>query len=82
MRITIVGIGYVGLVAGACFADFGHQVICVDRNGEKIAALRRDKNPTGRSKTLHFFGSRRPPECEAVRFRCIPRLPATLSAFS
>lgn len=40
MRIAIVGTGYVGLVSGACFADFGHTVICVDNDTSKIAALR------------------------------------------
>ncbi len=45
MRITMVGTGYVGLVSGACFADFGHQVTCVDRNAEKIAALHRGEIP-------------------------------------
>ena len=45
MRITMVGTGYVGLVSGACFADFGHQVTCVDKNAAKIAALQRGKIP-------------------------------------
>jgi UDPglucose 6-dehydrogenase len=45
MRITMVGTGYVGLVSGACFADFGHQVICVDKNAEKIATLKRGEIP-------------------------------------
>src|SRR6476620_9511749 len=45
MRITMVGTGYVGLVSGACFADFGHQVICVDKNADKIAALHRGEIP-------------------------------------
>ncbi|MBB4350335.1 MULTISPECIES: UDP-glucose dehydrogenase family protein [Rhizobiaceae] len=40
MRIVMVGSGYVGLVSGACFADFGHKVICVDKAEEKIEALR------------------------------------------
>jgi UDPglucose 6-dehydrogenase len=40
MRIAIIGAGYVGLVSGACFADFGHQVTCVDKDEGKIAALR------------------------------------------
>ncbi|MFD1949570.1 UDP-glucose dehydrogenase family protein [Sphingomonas arantia] len=39
MRITMIGTGYVGLVSGACFADFGHDVICVDKDAAKIAAL-------------------------------------------
>jgi UDPglucose 6-dehydrogenase len=36
----MVGSGYVGLVSGACFADFGHEVVCVDKDAEKIAALK------------------------------------------
>ena len=39
MRIAMIGTGYVGLVSGACFADFGHQVTCVDKDDGKIAAL-------------------------------------------
>src|SRR3978361_1279218 len=39
MRIAMIGTGYVGLVSGACFADFGHQVTCVDKDAGKIAAL-------------------------------------------
>ncbi|MEH6951213.1 UDP-glucose/GDP-mannose dehydrogenase family protein [Nitrobacter sp. NHB1] len=45
MRIAMIGTGYVGLVSGACFADFGHQVTCVDKDADKIAALRRGKIP-------------------------------------
>jgi len=45
MRIAMIGTGYVGLVSGACFADFGHQVTCVDKDAEKIAALRRGEIP-------------------------------------
>jgi len=40
MRIVMIGSGYVGLVSGACFADFGHQVTCVDKDAGKIAMLR------------------------------------------
>ena len=40
MRIAMIGTGYVGLVSGACFADFGHYVTCVDKDETKIAALR------------------------------------------
>lgn len=39
MRIAIIGTGYVGLVSGACFSDFGHNVVCVDKDAAKIAAL-------------------------------------------
>ncbi|USU10336.1 UDP-glucose/GDP-mannose dehydrogenase family protein [Sphingomonadaceae bacterium OTU29MARTA1] len=45
MRITMIGSGYVGLVSGACFADFGHDVICVDKDEAKIAALRAGRMP-------------------------------------
>src|SRR5271165_3161455 len=45
MRIAMIGTGYVGLVSGACFADFGHQVTCVDKDAGKIASLRRDEIP-------------------------------------
>lgn len=45
MRITIIGSGYVGLVSGTCFADFGHDVICVDKDVSKIEALRAGQIP-------------------------------------
>src|SRR5436189_1921652 len=45
MRIAMIGTGYVGLVSGACFADYGHQVTCVDKDHDKIAALRRGEIP-------------------------------------
>jgi UDPglucose 6-dehydrogenase len=45
MRITMIGTGYVGLVSGACFADFGHEVVCVDKDQSKIAALRAGQMP-------------------------------------
>jgi UDPglucose 6-dehydrogenase len=45
MRVSMIGAGYVGLVSGACFADFGHQVTCVDKDGMKIAALKRGEIP-------------------------------------
>src|SRR5258708_31102368 len=41
MRVAMIGTGYVGLVSGACFADFGHHVVCVDKDASKIAALDR-----------------------------------------
>ena len=45
MRITIIGTGYVGLVTGACLADFGHRVTCLDVVAEKIDMLRRGRTP-------------------------------------
>jgi UDPglucose 6-dehydrogenase len=45
MRIAIIGTGYVGLVSGACFSDFGHDVICVDKDAGKIDALDRGEMP-------------------------------------
>ncbi|WP_425988877.1 UDP-glucose dehydrogenase family protein [Afipia sp. DC4300-2b1] len=45
MRIAMIGTGYVGLVSGACFADFGHRVTCVDTDAGKIAALNRGEIP-------------------------------------
>ena len=45
MHIVMIGSGYVGLVSGACFADFGHHVCCVDTDESKVAALRAGKIP-------------------------------------
>src|SRR3954454_4852165 len=45
MRIAMIGTGYVGLVSGACFADFGHHVTCVDKDAGKITALTRGEIP-------------------------------------
>ena len=45
MRVAMIGTGYVGLVSGACFADFGHDVTCVDKDAAKIAALTRGEVP-------------------------------------
>jgi len=45
MRIAMIGSGYVGLVSGACFADFGHEVTCVDADARKIAKLARGELP-------------------------------------
>ncbi|QDM17828.1 MULTISPECIES: UDP-glucose dehydrogenase family protein [unclassified Tardiphaga] len=45
MRIAMIGTGYVGLVSGACFADFGHHVTCVDKDASKIEALHRGLIP-------------------------------------
>lgn len=45
MNITMIGSGYVGLVSGACFADFGHMVTCVDTDADKIARLLKGEIP-------------------------------------
>jgi len=45
MRVAMIGTGYVGLVSGACFADFGHEVTCVDKDKGKIAAIERGEMP-------------------------------------
>jgi UDPglucose 6-dehydrogenase len=45
MRITMIGSGYVGLVSGACLADFGHDIVCVDKDEPKVAALLKGQIP-------------------------------------
>jgi UDPglucose 6-dehydrogenase len=45
MKIAMIGTGYVGLVSGVCFSDFGHQVVCVDKNPHKIEMLERGEIP-------------------------------------
>jgi UDPglucose 6-dehydrogenase len=45
MRIAMIGSGYVGLVSGACFAQFGHDVVCIDKEEGKIARLRKGEMP-------------------------------------
>ena len=69
MRIAIIGTGYVGLVSGACFSDFGHDVVCVDKDEGKIAALearshadlRARPRPAGRAQRRRAAGSPSPP---------------------
>ncbi len=45
MRVAVIGAGYVGLVSGACFADFGHTVCCIDKDRRRIEALNRGEMP-------------------------------------
>jgi len=45
MHVAVIGSGYVGLVAGACLAETGNDVVCVDKDGEKIARLQRNEIP-------------------------------------
>jgi len=57
MRIAVVGSGYVGLVAGACFADLGHDVILVDNDQQKLAALRKNCSDNTCSKAICYVQS-------------------------
>ena len=57
VRIAIIGTGYVGLVSGACFADFGHHVTCVDSDADKIAALQRGEIPIFEPDLEHVVAS-------------------------
>lgn len=45
MRIAMIGTGYVGLVSGTCFSDFGHEVICIDKDASKVDALLQGRIP-------------------------------------
>src|SRR5579883_500841 len=45
MHIAMIGTGYVGLVSGACLSEFGHQVVCVDKDAAKVAALQKGLIP-------------------------------------
>ena len=45
MKIAMIGTGYVGLVSGVCFSDFGHDVVCVDKDADKIAMLNQGEVP-------------------------------------
>jgi len=45
MKVCMLGAGYVGLVSGACFSEFGHEVVCVDTNADRVASLRNGEIP-------------------------------------
>lgn len=80
MRVAMIGTGYVGLVTGTCFADLGHEVVCVDNDASKVNRLRQGEIPifepgledmvkhNVRAKRLSFTTSyaEAVPDCEAV----------------
>ena len=45
MKLAVIGTGYVGLVVGACFAETGNEVVCVDKDAAKVGMLRRGRMP-------------------------------------
>src|SRR5919108_1058669 len=74
LKISVIGSGYVGLVAAACFAELGHQVTCIDNDSSRVTSLQRGEIPIyerflpevlqrHRGKRLHFTGDL----AEAVR---------------
>jgi len=60
MKITMIGTGYVGLISGICFSDFGHEVVCVDKAEEKIAMLERGEVPTLPARDIGEIGDLSP----------------------
>lgn len=45
MRIAMIGTGYVGLVSGACLSEFGHDVVCIDKDAAKVETLKQGGIP-------------------------------------
>ena len=45
MKIVVIGAGYVGLVSGACLAEIGHDVVCVDKDKEKVKSINNGISP-------------------------------------
>src|SRR5262245_55292683 len=89
MHIAVIGTGYVGLVTGACFAEFGIHVTCVDKDADKIARLARGEMPifepgldeivrrNSRSRRLEFTtDARQAVERSLVVFVAVPTPPA------
>ena len=59
MRVAMIGTGYVGLISGACIADFGHEVVCIDKDAAKIAALRARRDSDLRTGPAGFAAVKR-----------------------
>ena len=69
MRVAMIGTGYVGLVSGVCFSDFGHDVVCVDKDASKIARLNAGQIPIyepGLDALLAKNVAARSPPCDEV----------------
>ena len=64
MKIAMIGTGYVGLVSGVCFSDFGHDIVCVDKDPRKIEMLERGEVPLDESIRLYQRGSDLRKRCE------------------
>ena len=77
MRIAMIGTGYVGLVSGACFSDFGHTVSCVDKDAAKIARLQNGRDPDLRARSRGFDRE----QCRG-RSAVMSRIPASMSVVS
>ena len=76
MRIAMIGTGYVGLVSGACFADFGHEVICVDKDAGKIASLAKGEIPIFEPGLVELVAANE----KAGRLKFTTELPAAVAA--
>ena len=63
MQVAMIGAGYVGLVSGACFAEFGASVTCIDVDESKIARLREGRMPIYEVSTISFAATSSSDDC-------------------
>ena len=75
MKIAVVGTGYVGLVAGACFAENGNDVVCVDKDAAKVRLLQRGKIPDLRARARGAGPAQPRREAADLHDRARPRRP-------